>query len=403
VTTEPADDDGPDFLAEAEIGDRRRQGLAAARRTTRSQALQRWAPWIVVALLVVSACVAGVMAWREAAPGIGGPTEMAALEGTVTVLPAILSADGTVTQPVGVAVSGDRLYVADGRRGLVDVLTRDGSHIATIGAGFLKAPAYVAVGPVDGRLYVTDRERDQVVVFSATGKLVRVLGPGGIDPTSTAFPSWRPLGIGFAPDGTLYVTDTSDSQQVVVFSPIGRRIGAFGQGLPAGRTGEPLSFANGVCATDDTVLVTDSNNGRVLVLDRQGAFIRGLLTGGLPRGIAALPDGRFVVADAALGVVRSYSAAGQQTSEAGGAGETAGMFVTPSGVALSEDGRVFVGDTGNGRVDVLRMPDAASRAASAVPSSGSWTIALIALLIAAAVAAAVAIGLSRRSVHAATS
>jgi DNA-binding beta-propeller fold protein YncE len=158
-----------------------------------------------------------------------------------------------------------------------------------------------------------------------------------------------------------------------------------------------------VCATDDTVLVTDSNNGRVLVLDRQGAFIRGLLTGGLPRGIAALPDGRFVVADAALGVVRSYSAAGQQTSEAGGAGETAGMFATPSGVAISEDGRVFVGDTGNGRVDVLRMPDAASRAASAVPSSGSWTIALIALLIAAAVAAAVAIGLSRRSVHAATS
>jgi DNA-binding beta-propeller fold protein YncE len=377
-----ADDDGLGFRAEAEP-------------------VRRRAPWIAVALLALATGVAGFMAWREAPSGIAGPTEAVTVEGTVTVLPAIRSTEATA-QPVGVAVSGDRLYVADGRRGLVDVLTRDGSHVATLGAGFLRSPAYVAVGPVDGRIYVTDRGRDQVVVFSTTGEVVRILGPGGVDPTSTAFPAWRPLGLGFAPDGILYVTDASDSQQVVVFSPTGRRIGAFGPGLPAGRTGEPLSFANGVCATHDSVLVADSNNGRVLVLGRDGVFVRELLTDGLPRGIAVLPDGRFVIADAALGVVRSYSAVGQQTSEAGGTGETAGMFATPSGVAISDDGRVFVGDTGNGRVDVLRMPDAAPGPVAAAPSSGMWALAAYVLLAATAVAAAFAVVSWRRSVHAAT-
>jgi DNA-binding beta-propeller fold protein YncE len=357
---------------------------------------------VAVALLALSACVAGIMAWRDATLRITGPT-LTAAQGTVAVLPSISSTDATATQPVGVAVSGDRLYVADGRRGLIDVLTRDGSRVATIGAGLLEAPAYVAVGPVDGRVYVTDRGRDQVVVFSATGELIRIVGPEGIDPTSTALPAWRPLGLGFAPDGTLYVTDASASQQVVVFSPTGRRVGAFGPDLPAGRTGAPLSFANGVGATDDTVLVTDSNNGRVLVLDRSGGFIRELLVGALPRGIAVLPDGRFVVADAALGVVRSYSAVGMQTSEAGAVGETAGMFATPSGVAISDDGRVFVGDTGNGRVDVLRMSAAEPRPVAAARPPRFWVVAAIALLAATAVAAALVTGLSRRSVHAASS
>jgi DNA-binding beta-propeller fold protein YncE len=402
VTTGPADDDGPDFLSEAETGDRRREGLAAARRATRARTVRRWAPWVVAGLLGVFAAAAGFVAWRGAPSGIAGPTQTFTVEGTVAVLPAIRLTEDATAQPVGVAVSGDRLYVADGRRGLVDVLTRDGSHVATLGAGFLRTPAYVAVGPVDGRVYVTDRGRDQVVVFAATGEVVRILGPGGVDPTSTAPPAWRPLGVGFAPDGTLYVTDTSESQQVVVFSPTGRRIGAFGPALPPGRTGEPLSFANGVCATRDSVLVTDSNNGRVLVLDREGVFIRELLTEGLPRGIAVLPDGRFVVADAALGVVSSYSAVGQQTSRAGATGETAGMFATPSGVAISEDGRVFVGDTGNGRVDVLTMPETVANAVAEGRSSGLWTVAAFVLLAAAAVVAVLAVVFSRRSVHEAT-
>ena len=360
---------------------------------------RRRRPWVLVGLLAVATFVAGVMAWRAADSRLPEPG-LASVEGSVTLLPAISLSDATEAQPVGVAVSGDRLYVADVRRGLVDVLTRDGSRVATIGAGFLKAPAYVAVGPVDGLVYVTDRGRDVVVVYSTTGERIRFLGPGGADPTSTVASSWKPLALGFAPDGTLYVTDASVRQQVVVFSPTGRRIGSLGAGIPAGRTGQELSFANGVAATDDAVLVADSNNGRIVVLDRQGGFVRELLTTGLPRGIAALPDGGFVMTDAALGVVRSYSAVGLQTGEAGLSGDTAGIFATPSGVAVSEDGRIFVGDTGNGRVDVLRMSAVGRRV---VPVDGRtarpWAIAAAVLLAATVGAVALAVRLARRSVQ----
>ena len=364
------------------------------RRAARSALARRWAPWVVVALLALAACAAGVMAWSDATAWIPGPT-MTTTEASVTVLPSISSAEATAAQPVGVAVSGDRLYVADSRRGLVDVLSRDGGHITTIGKGFLKAPAYVAVGPVDGRVYVSDRGRDSVVVYSATGDLLRVLDPAGVDPTSTAAP-WRPLALGFAPDGTLYVTDASTRQQVVVFSPTGRRIAVFGAGIPVGRTGQPLSFANGVTATRDRVLLADSNNGRILMLDRSGALVREVPTQGLPRGIAALADGRFVVADAALGSVSAYSADGALTGEAGLSGGSAGMFAEPSGVALSDDGRIFVADTGNGRVDVLRMSAASPRSASAAGHPWAWSLVAV-LLLAAAVGGALLA--TRFSVH----
>ena len=379
-------DDGPDREAEAEAGLRRRRGSAAAKRAARSALSRRWAPWVGVALVSSAALIAGVIAWSDATAWIPGPS-MTTIEASVTVLPSIPSADATAAQPVGVAVSGDRLYVADSRRGLVDVTSRDGRHVRTIGAGFLKAPAYVAVGPVDGRIYVSDRGRDSVVVYSATGELLRILDPAGVDPTGSA-PAWRPLALGFAPDGTLYVTDASARQQIVVFSPTGRRTGSFGAALPVGRTGQTLSFANGVAATRDRVLVADSNNGRILILDRSGALVREIPTQGLPRGIAALPDGRFIVADAAAGSVTAYSADGRQTAEAGLSGASAGLFAEPSGVAVSDDGRIFVADSGKGRVDVLRMSAASPRSTSA--GGRPWTWSLIAgILLAAAVAGAV--------------
>jgi DNA-binding beta-propeller fold protein YncE len=350
-----------------------------------------------VAILALATCAAGVMAWRDATAWIPGPSATT-VEASVTVLPSIPSLDTTSAQPVGVAVSGDRLYVVDARRAVVEVMSRDGSHIATIGAGFLKAPAYVAVGPIDGRVYVSDRGRDALLVYSATGDLLRTFDPAGVDPTSTE-PPWKPLAVGFAPDGTLYVTDTSARQQIVMFSPAGRRIGAVGRGIPVGRTGQVLSFANGVTGTSDGVLVADSNNGRILMLDRSGGLVREIPTQGLPRGVAALADGRFVVSDAALGTVSAYSAEGVRSGEAGLAGVSAGLFGEPSGIAVSDDGRIFVADTGKGRVEVLRMSAAAPRPTSASRRPWAWS-AVAALFLAATVSAAIlADRLSRGSVH----
>lgn len=331
-----------------------------------------------MALLALGAIVAGVLAWQAATGWIPGPSASTAT-GSVQAL-YDMRATETSSQPVGVAVSGDRVYVADARRGVVEVFTRDGGHLSTIGAGFLKAPVHVAVGPVDGRVYVSDRGRDAVVVYAADGEQLRILGPGGIEPTSPPV-AWRPLALGFGDDGTLYVADASERQQIVVFSPTGRRMASFGADLPAGRTGASLAFANGMAVTDDRVLIADSNNGRILVLDREGRFVRALQVDGLPRGIAATGDGGFVVADAALNTVCAYSAAGARVAVAGSGGVTAGLFSEPSGVAIGDDGRIFVGNTGAGRVQVIRMTGAAPRAT--VTSGRTWMWAVLAAALAA--------------------
>jgi len=354
-----------------------------------------------VFLLCVGTLVAGALAWRDATAWIPGPS-VSTITGSVEALYDIRAIEATASQPVGVAVSGDRLYVADARRGLIDVFTRDGDHVAEIGVGYLKAPVHVAVGPVDGRVYVADRGRDAVVVYAADGKRLRVLGSGGVDPTSTPA-AWRPLALGFADDGTLYVADASERQQIVVFSPTGRRIASLGAELPLGRSGTSLAFPNGIAATEDSVLIADSNNGRVLVLDGDGGFLREVLTEGLPRGIAATEDGGFIVADAAMNTVRAYSARGLPVATAGAGGATAGLFSAPSGVAVADDGRVFVGDTGAGRVQVVRISGAAPRTSSTAARSRAWGLLAIALAAAALVAALLARRMSNGVAHSAAS
>jgi DNA-binding beta-propeller fold protein YncE len=384
--------DRPDRAAEAEAGERRRRVLAAVRRAGRAAQVRARLPWALVAMLAVAAVVAGIIAWSVAARWIPEPST-SVTSGSVQALYAI-GEKTSASQPVGVAISGDRLYVADARRGLVEVFDRNGSRLPSIGAGYLKAPVHVAVGPIDGRIYVCDRGRDAVVVYSADGERLRILGSGGVDPTSTPV-AWRPLTLGFADDGALYVADASERQQIVSFSPTGRRMTVFGSGLPIGRTGSPLSFPNGLAVTGDSLLVADSNNGRVLVLGRDGGFVREIRTDGLPRGIAATGGGGFIVTDAALNSVTAYSSAGRPIAVAGLTGSTAGLFSAPSGVAIGEDGRVYVGNTGAGRVQVIRMSGARPATASASGRAWPWVLIAASLAALAIGAAFVASRLSR--------
>jgi DNA-binding beta-propeller fold protein YncE len=257
----------------------------------------------------------------------------------------------------------------------------------------------VAVGPVDGRVYVSDRGRRSVVVYAADGTLFGVLTPDGVRAHATAAGQWLPLALGFAPDGTLYVADSSGEQDIAVFSPTGSRIATIGADVPTGRTGHRLAFPNGIAATADEVVVADSNNGRLLMFDRSGAFVRALPVDGLPRGLVVLSDGRIVVTDAATNLVTVYTAAGQPQITLGGSGVAAPHFTAPAGAAVDGSGHVYVGDAGSGDVQVLRTTAPASRGLipATVPPNG-WL--LVTIVCAALALGAAALATARARVRA---
>jgi hypothetical protein len=378
----------PDSALPAKIAaEQRREAQRERIRAARRQRLAAVAPWVGVVALGAAAAVCFVFAVR----GVSVPPSLlpaAAGEGTLVFERVLPSTDVTSGAPAGVTVSGDRVYVADPGRGVVDVLTREGSRTATIGEGWLTTPAYVAVGPVDGRIYVSDRSRGEVGVFSATGELVGVLASDGYRPDATSGPTWRPLALAFAPDGTVYVADSGEPQYIAVFSPAGSRTGTLGADVPPGRTGKPFAFVNGIAATSSSIVVADSNNGRLLSFDRSGRFTGAIMTGGMPRGVVVTSSGRIVMTDAASDAVTLLGESGASIQAlTGGVGQRE-RFASPAGIARDSDGALFLTDASTGQVFVLTAEDSA-------PVSGVLATAVRWLLfVAGAAACAAAIWLS---------
>lgn len=372
--------------------------IGRLRRAAAAKSVMRAAPWAVAALLFAVSAVLGWSALTAPPRPLPAPQQSAAPSLQPAGATPPIGA-GALVQPTGVAVAGDRVYVADPGLHAVAVFTRGGSRVATIGAGVLVAPVHVAVSPLDGRVYVVDRARGVIDVFAADSRLLRVAGPRGTGRPPRGIPAaWKPLSLGFAADGSWYVADVAAPQSIVAFSPTGSRTATIGADVPVGRAGARLAFPNGIAVTDSLLVVADSNNGRLLYLDRDGTLLRAVQLDGLPRGVAALPDGTFAVSDAATHMVRVFSAGGAEVAQVGGYGSDRGGFAYPAEVAADDSGRVYVADTGNGRIDILKVAVPAPSVSASVAARG-LPLAVAAVVAALAGAALIgwAIGRRRRS------
>jgi len=271
------------------------------------------------------------------------------------------------TKPIGVAVTptGDQIYVteSDGTR-LVRVYDHAGKQTgaltppASTGVGpAAHLPMYVAINPTTQDVYVSDRLTSSIYVYDASGKYVRTFTPKG----DLGTPKWAPLGLAFAPDGTLYVTDVrgkdSKNHRIVVFGPDGtlvRSMGAPGQ----------LSFPNGIVVdAQGNIEVSDSNNGRLVVFSPYGKMMATISQGigegdlGLPRGTSVDDAGRLFVADTSDHQIRIYTI-GESTAvptyigSFGEEGQQDGMFEYPNGVATDARAHIYITDRENNRVQV---------------------------------------------------
>lgn len=171
----------------------------------------------------------------------------------------------------------------------------------------------------------------------------------------------RPVGVGVAPDGRVYVVDFGH-RRVSVFTNSGRFIKSFND---AG--GKPLQSPVHLWVQDGEVWVTDRRLRSLEIFDLEGEHLRTYDRGGedftwTPLAFALDSQGRLRVTDVGLTDrhrVHFFSEDGSRTVTVGRTVQVTRPeqeplgFMFPNGVAIADDGRVFISDGDNRRVQVL--------------------------------------------------
>jgi len=249
------------------------------------------------------------------------------------------------------------LYVADTGNDRVQKLRADGAFVAEVGGfgwgdGQFNKPRGVAVGK-GLEVYVADSRNQRIQIFNLQLRLLGVIG--GRDATGS--PELGELGgVALSDADVLVVTDIDADQQVQIdtHSRIDRSFGGFGYG--AGRVRYPL----GLAFADQHVYVCDSRNGRIAVFDRFGNYRKSLGDDVLmePSGVCAGPESTLIVADAGHHRVVVFDLkTGEVAGHIGGpdVGKGPMMFQSPKAVAMGRAGMLFVLDSGNCRIQRLKM------------------------------------------------
>ena len=358
------------------------------------------------------------IAGADSASGDGGPATAALL-----------------TFPYSVDVDEEgNLYIADSENHRIRRVDAESGIITTFAGtgeeGFggdggpataakLDWPSGVAVDAA-GNVYIADQENERIRKVDAEGIITTFAGSGsygykgGEDgiPATEAKLNW-PTGVAVGANGHVYIADSYnnlirevDTEGIITtIAGTGRIFGFFeepdeddvGDGGPA--TEAKLDWPIGIAVdAEGNVYVADRGHHRVRKLTRMGAgyvittiagtgdegdedgdgdigdggaAVEAQLDG--PRGVAVDEDGRVYVADTGANRIRQIDLEGMITTIAGGedGGDEAPMMArlsVPRGLAVDADGVLYVADTGNNQIH--RLDDEGMTAVAGVAGLG---------------------------------
>ena len=202
-----------------------------------------------------------------------------------------------VNKPYGLDVFEGAVYVVDTRSNgwaVFDLANRKSRMVRPSGGGSLKKPLNITID-IDGTRYVTDSERQQVLVYDSRDRFLYAFGkPGQYTPVDVAIVGER-----------LYITDIAHHQVHALDKKTGEVLLTFGSaGSEPGQLFHPTNIA---IAPDGTLYVVDTSNFRVQQFNQNGDFVRAFGSPGSapgtfsrPKGIAIDHDGFIYVVDSAF-------------------------------------------------------------------------------------------------------
>ncbi|MFZ3211168.1 MAG: 6-bladed beta-propeller [Terriglobales bacterium] len=215
----------------------------------------------------------------------------------------------------------------------------------------LRRPVGVAADR-EGNVYVADSGLGAVLVYDSSGKFRHFLKPSKGKESYFEGPS------GLAIDRTtehIYVCD-SPRHMIIVLDKNGRVLNRFGK--RGGGTGEgEFRFPTQLVAIGGEIVVLDSGNSRLQVLDVSGRFRREIhLFGSDSRsGLAMDEDGTIYVSDAVVNQVFVFNHDGRLLYTFGQMGEKAGEFDGASGLWVDSGHCLYVVDAHNKRVQAFQI------------------------------------------------
>ena len=166
----------------------------------------------------------------------------------------------------------------------------------------------------------------------------------------------KPYGVSYADDGNIWVTD-HNNHRVQIFDGNGTYLSQFGGFSLSPALNNPSAMAMDL----QNYYFSDSDNDQVVVMKQEdGAYIRKIASGGTalgkvlnPKGITLDGQGRIYVADNENDRVQVFENNGSFVRSIG----NNQVFSSPWGVAVAEDGTPYVSDSEADRIFIFDSTD----------------------------------------------
>jgi tripartite motif-containing protein 71 len=263
---------------------------------------------------------------------------------------------GTFSSPRDLAIDSEgNIYIADSRNHRIQKFNKEGVFVTTWGRegddnGKFKEPCGIDVGS-DGNVYVADTWNGRAQVFTKDGKFVRTFAKEkGL---------WGPRGIAVDKQGFVYITDTGNCK-IEKFDPAGKSVATFGKkGAGKLEFAEPFGIRQG---PDNNLYIADRKNFRIQVITTDGKFVRqfkvdGWAEGQIVNGCLMEPylsidgqKGNIYITDSTNHRILRYSLDGKNKKVFAKDENKADLFGCPLSVAVAGGGRLFVTDSGLGKL-----------------------------------------------------